>query len=148
MVISWMADSQGSHNVQQAPPAAAFRVTPAGLLEWCGDDDSAATPAELQLRIAAANPALLMARLAAVPLRLNREALSAFMLVVVCSNSGNYGLPVALLAFGPEALAFASVYFISSSIFSYTGGVLLAASGRRSLPQALAGVVRVPAVRA
>lgn len=87
-----------------------------------------------------------MARLAAVPLRLNREALSAFMLVVVCSNSGNYGLPVALLAFGPEALAFASVYFISSSIFSYTGGVLLAASGRRSLPQALAGVVRVPAV--
>ena len=74
-----------------------------------------------------------MARLAAIPLRLDRASLSAFLLVVVCSNSGNYGLPVALLAFGREALTFASVYFVSSAIFSYTGGVLLAASGRRSI---------------
>lgn len=49
-----------------APPPAAFRVTPAGLFEWCGEDASAAPAvAELQLRIAAANPALLMLRLAA-----------------------------------------------------------------------------------
>jgi len=87
-----------------------------------------------------------MARLVAIPLRLDRASLSAFLLVVVCSNSGNYGLPVALLAFGREALTFASVYFVSSAIFSYTGGVLLAASGRRSIPQALRGVLRVPAV--
>jgi hypothetical protein len=87
-----------------------------------------------------------MGRLAAIPLRLDRASLSAFLLVVVCSNSGNYGLPVALLAFGREALTFASVYFIASSIFSYTGGILMAASGRRSVGQAIAGVVRVPAV--
>jgi malate permease and related proteins len=87
-----------------------------------------------------------MARLAAIPLRLDRRALSAFLLVVVCSNSGNYGLPVTLLAFGREALTFASVYFIASSIFSYTGGVMLAASGRRSIRAAVAGVARVPAV--
>ena len=87
-----------------------------------------------------------MARLAAIPLRLDRRALSAFMLVVVCSNSGNYGLPVTLLAFGREALTFASVYFVASSIFSYTGGVLLAASGRRSLRDAIVGIARVPAV--
>jgi predicted permease len=87
-----------------------------------------------------------MARLAAIPLRLDRASLSAFLLVVVCSNSGNYGLPVALLAFGREALTFASVYFVSSAIFSYTGGILLAASGRRSVGQAVAGIVRVPAV--
>jgi predicted permease len=78
-------------------------------------------------------------------LRLDRLATSAFLLVVVCSNSGNYGLPVALLAFGPDALAFASVYFVTSSIFSYTGGVMLAASGERSLAQAFRGVLRVPA---
>jgi predicted permease len=89
--------------------------------------------------------AALMARLAAIPLRLDRRTLSAFMLVVVCSNSGNYGLPVALLAFGREALAFASVYFVCSAIFSYTGGVLLAASGKRTLRAALQGLVRVPA---
>jgi malate permease and related proteins len=87
-----------------------------------------------------------MAWLTAKAMGLDRTSLSAFLLVVVCSNSGNYGLPVALLAFGPEALAFASVYFVSSAIFSYTGGVLLAASGRRSILQALAGVGRVPAV--
>jgi predicted permease len=79
-------------------------------------------------------------------LRLNRAEASAFLLVVVCSNSGNYGLPVTLLAFGRDALAFASVYFVASSIFSYTGGVLLAASGERSLADALRGVLRVPAV--
>ncbi len=36
---------------------------------------------------------VVIARVAAVPLRLSREALTGFMLVVVCSNSGNYGLP-------------------------------------------------------
>lgn len=87
-----------------------------------------------------------MARLAAIPLRLDRQSLSAFLLVVVCSNSGNYGLTVALLAFGRDALTFASVYFVSSAIFSYTGGVLLAASGRRTVAQALTGVLKVPAV--
>jgi ubiquinone biosynthesis accessory factor UbiJ len=49
-----------------APPVAAFRVTPAGLIEWCGEEAPApAAPAELQLRIAAPNPAWLMLRLAA-----------------------------------------------------------------------------------
>jgi len=50
-----------------APPVAHFQVTPAGLLDWCGDDSPAPadTAAALTLRIAAANPALLMVRLAA-----------------------------------------------------------------------------------
>jgi len=49
-----------------APPVATFRVTPAGLLESCEEGGpGAASPAELQLRVAAANPALLMVRLAA-----------------------------------------------------------------------------------
>jgi malate permease and related proteins len=90
--------------------------------------------------------AALMARLAAIALKLDRPSLSAFMLVVISSNSGNYGLPVAMLAFGREALAFAGVYFLTSSLFSYTGGILIAASGRRTLTEALRGVLRVPAV--
>jgi ubiquinone biosynthesis accessory factor UbiJ len=48
------------------PPAAVFCVTPAGLLEWRAEDEAGTEgPAALQLRIAAANPALLMAKLAA-----------------------------------------------------------------------------------
>jgi predicted permease len=89
--------------------------------------------------------AAFMARLAAIPLRLDRGMLAAFTLVVISSNSGNYGLPVTLLAFGRDALAFASVYFVCSAIFSYTGGVLIAASGRRSAGEAVAGLFRVPA---
>jgi malate permease and related proteins len=90
--------------------------------------------------------AALMARLVAIPLRLDRRALTAFLLVVICSNSGNYGLPVTLLAFGREALTFASVYFVTSSMFTYTGGVFLAASGKRSMRDALIGVACIPAV--
>ena len=49
------------------PPVVVFRVTPAGLLEQGDEPASTAAPAiaDLQLRIAAANPALLMLRLAA-----------------------------------------------------------------------------------
>ena len=44
-------------------PELAFRVTPAGLVEWCG---SAAPPApDLRLRLDASNPALSLAHLAA-----------------------------------------------------------------------------------
>ena len=43
-------------------PALAWRVTPAGLLEWCGLD--VASGAELRLTVPADNPALLAARLA------------------------------------------------------------------------------------
>lgn len=88
--------------------------------------------------------AAVMARLAAIPLRLDRRMLAAFMLVAISSNSGNYGLPVTLLAFGRDALAFASVYFVTSAIFSYTGGVLIAASGRLSVRDAVGRLFRVP----
>ena len=68
---------------------------------------------------------------------------------LVAATAGIFGYtaaPVTLLAFGREALAYASVYFVASSIFSYTGGVLLAASGEKHVLDALRGVLRVPAV--
>jgi ubiquinone biosynthesis protein UbiJ len=42
------------------PPALAWRITPAGLLEWCGN--AGASSADLALRIDASNPALLVAQ--------------------------------------------------------------------------------------
>jgi predicted permease len=87
----------------------------------------------------------LVARLAAVPLRLDRPEVSAFLLVVMFSNGGNYGLPVVLFAFGRDALSHASVYFVTSAVLVYTVGVLLAASGRRTLRGALTGILKVPA---
>ena len=88
----------------------------------------------------------LLARIAAIPLRLNRTELSAFLLVVMFSNGGNYGLPVILFAFGNEALPVATVYFVTSSILTYTVGVSLAAAGRRSIFRAVLGIAKIPAM--
>ena len=88
----------------------------------------------------------LVARLVALPLRMSRPELSAFLMVVMFSNSGNYGLPVVLFAFGPDALAYATAYFVAGSVMTYTLGVFLAAAGRRSVRSALLGIVKVPSL--
>lgn len=88
------------------------------------------------------------ARLVSLPLRLDRMTLSSFLLVAMFSNSGNYALPVVLFAFGKEALAFASVYFVTSAILIYTAGILVAASGHGSLRLAVTRLLRVPAIYA
>jgi predicted permease len=89
----------------------------------------------------------LMARLAAVPLRLDRQTLSSFLLVVMFSNSGNYALPVVLFAFGDAALSHASVYFVTSAVLVYTVGVFVAAK-RLSVRRAFLSLARVPAIYA
>ena len=80
----------------------------------------------------------------AMPLRLTRSELSALLLVVMFSNSGNYGLPVVMFAFGTEALAHATAYFVTTSVMMYTVGVSIAASGRRTVREALVALAKVP----
>jgi len=52
---------QGWPSPLPPPPALVFRISPAGLLEWCGGAD---TPGDADLRVAidASNPLLLMTR--------------------------------------------------------------------------------------
>src|SRR5256714_12556296 len=88
------------------------------------------------------------ARLTSLPLRLDRMTLSSFLLVAMFSNSGNYALPVVLFAFGKDALAFASVYFVTSAILIYTAGILVAASGHGSIRLAMTRLFKVPAIYA
>ena len=83
---------------------------------------------------------------AAAALRLEGATRTSFLLVVMFSNSGNYALPVVLFAFGQGALAFASVYFVTSALLVYSVGVAVAASGRGSMKAALTAVLRVPAM--
>ncbi len=87
-----------------------------------------------------------VARLAALTFRLDRAMTSAFLIVVMFSNSGNYGLPVVLFAFGRDALAHATVYFVVNAVATYTLGVFLASAGHRSVGQAAVNVLRVPVV--
>jgi predicted permease len=88
----------------------------------------------------------LIGRLITLPLRLDRAMVSAFMIVIMFSNGGNYGLSVNLFAFGRDALTRATIYFVTSSVLMYTVGVFLASSGRRNVREALAGVFKIPAV--
>ena len=87
-----------------------------------------------------------IARVVAAPFRLDRATLAAFLVVVMFSNNGNYGLPAVLFAFGRESLTYASVYFATNSVLMFTVGVFLASSGTKGARRALAGIVRVPAV--
>lgn len=52
---------QGWPALLPPPPALAFRVTPAGLLEWCGGEPASAD-ADLRVGVDAGNPLLVMAR--------------------------------------------------------------------------------------
>ena len=52
---------QGWPSLLPAPPTLAFRVTPAGMLEWCGGAGTS-VEADLRVRVDAVNPLLLMAR--------------------------------------------------------------------------------------
>ncbi len=49
-------------------------------------------------------------------LGLDGKSLRAFLMVVMFSNGGNYGLPVVKFAFGPEALTYATIFFLTGSI--------------------------------
>ena len=81
-------------------------------------------------------------------LRLDRVASSALLLVVMISNGGNFGLPVVLFAFGPEALAHASVFFVTSALVTNSVGVFIAAAGRAGARRALLDVARSPVIYA
>ena len=79
-------------------------------------------------------------------LRLERPVLMALVITVAFANTGNYGLPVVSFAFGPQALAFASLYFVTTSILFNTAGVLIASLGHMDLRTAVWGLFKVPAV--
>jgi predicted permease len=78
--------------------------------------------------------------------RLSRAESTAFLLVVMFSNGGNYGLPVVSFAFGEEALSYGTVFFLTGSVLTNTVGAFLAAAGRRSFGIAAASVLRMPAI--
>ena len=56
-------------------------------------------------------------------------------MVVMFSNGGNYGLPVVRFAFGPEALTYATIFFLTGSVTDLCGrGRFLRAAIAGKLP--------------
>ena len=84
--------------------------------------------------------------LLSLALRLSRAELTVFLLVVMFSNGGNYGLPVVSFAFGEDALSYGTVFFLTGSVLTNTVGAFLAAAGRRKLRTAAASVLKMPAI--
>ncbi len=81
-------------------------------------------------------------------LRLSRLDRAALILALMFVNGGNYGLTLLTLRYGDEGVARGVVYFVISTILAYSLGVLIASAGRRTVKQALAQLLRVPAVYA
>jgi malate permease and related proteins len=81
-------------------------------------------------------------------IKLERRLLMASVLAAMLMNAGNYGLPVNLFAFGEQALAYASLYFVMMSIITYTVGVVIASMGSYGLKESMAGLIKIPAIYA
>jgi len=81
-------------------------------------------------------------------LRLERSALVAVLITTMFANTGNYGLPLVSFAFGEEALSYAGIYFITTTLLFYTLGVFLASLGHMTLREAAAGLFRIPTLYA
>ncbi|HMZ06351.1 MAG TPA: AEC family transporter [Anaerolineales bacterium] len=80
--------------------------------------------------------------------RLERTHLLAIILTVAFGNTGNYGLPLVKFAFGDEALAVASIFYVTTTILFNTAGVIIASLGHLDLKSAILGVFRLPIVYA
>ena len=87
---------------------------------------------------------LLIGRLA----RLDRLTMTAVLLTAAFANTGNYGLPLVSFAFGEDALAHATLYFVTTSILFNTVGVLIASLGHLDFKQAALGMLKVPTIYA
>ena len=85
----------------------------------------------------------LMALAGALVLKLWGKSIRAFLPSAVFPNTGNMGLPLAMLAFGPEGMALAVAFFTVCIIFQFTLGVALSAG-----VMSVQALLRVPTIYA
>ena len=79
-------------------------------------------------------------------LQLERPHLLAVVLTVMFGNTGNYGLPLVKFAFGDEALAVASLFYVTTTILFNTVGVVIASLGHTDLKSAVLGLFKLPSL--
>jgi len=81
-------------------------------------------------------------------LNLSQKLTSALILSIALTNSGNYGLPINLLAFGQKGFEIAVVFYVVSTVISYTLGAFIASRGTQGLKQSLISIFRLPLIYA
>lgn len=77
-------------------------------------------------------------------MHMERTLESGFYLTTIFMNAGNYGLPVALLAFGEAGLETALIFLVAQGVLAGTLAVYLAARGSAAGTAALRSVLRQP----
>jgi malate permease and related proteins len=78
--------------------------------------------------------------------QLERPYLLAVILTVAFGNTGNYGLPLVKFAFGDNALAVASLFYVTTTILFNTVGVVIASIGHMDLKSAVFGLFKLPSI--
>ncbi len=85
-----------------------------------------------------------LALAAGVALGFSRETNTALMLSTMFTNTGNYGLPLALFAFGQQGFEQAVLFFVMQGILVQTLGIYLAGSGHDGWRSGAAALLKMP----
>lgn len=80
--------------------------------------------------------------------KLERHILTTVLITSMFANTGNYGLPLVSFAFGDQALAYASVYFVTTTFLFFSVGVFLASLGHMNVKEAAVGLFKIPTLYA
>lgn len=81
-------------------------------------------------------------------LKLEGPLFSGVLITSMFMNSGNYGLPVVLFAFGQSALSYASIFFVINVGLTYTLGTVIASMSTMSFSKAILNLFRLPMIYA
>jgi len=149
--ISAVAQRQLRLDVQSFSKAAFYVFSPAMVIDALANSDvSGIEFGQLALGMALTMVALwgiteILARL----LRLGDATRASFQVTTVLANTGNYGLPVNLFAFGEAGLARGALVVTVNAIMRSTLGVYLAARGHaRTARETIKQVLAVPVIYA
>ncbi len=77
------------------------------------------------------------------PFRRDRPVLT---LAAVLGNAGNYGIPLATLAFGAVGASAMAIVVLVTNFATYTVGLMIMDSGRSHWLEALRGLLRIPVI--
>ena len=77
-----------------------------------------------------------------------RKTNTALMLSTMFNNTGNYGLPLALFAFGQRGFEGAILFFVVQAILVQTLGIYLASSGQGGWREGAASLLKMPQIYA
>lgn len=81
-------------------------------------------------------------------LKYDRALESGFLLSVLFTNSGNYGVPLCTFAFGEEGMVNALAYMMYGSVIMYTFAVFIASRGTLPVRESLTNIFKIPLIYA